>query len=72
MENDFEKLEQTLGYRFDERTLLTRALTHPSFLHETRGENCGDYQRLEFLGDAVLGILLAEFCLLYTSDAADE
>ena len=49
-----------LGYTFQDQTLLQQALTHPSYLNETRTANCVDYQRLEFLGDAVLGMLLGE------------
>jgi ribonuclease-3 len=55
---DFDKLERLLGHSFNERDFALRALTHPSFEHERVGE--GNYQRLEFLGDAVLGMLLAE------------
>ncbi len=58
MEIDFEQLEQRLGYHFTVQALAARALTHPSLEHERAGE--GDYQRLEFLGDAVLGMVLAE------------
>lgn len=58
MEPDLQKLEQRLEYRFHDRTLVSQALTHPSFEHERAG--VGDYQRLEFLGDAVLGMVLAE------------
>ena len=58
MELDLWELEQRLDYCFCERALLERALTHPSFEHERAGS--GDYQRLEFLGDAVLGMVLAE------------
>jgi len=58
VEPDLAELEQHLDYCFCERTLLERALTHPSFEHERAGN--GDYQRLEFLGDAVLGMVLAE------------
>lgn len=58
MDIDFDKLEQLLGYHFTERGFALRALTHPSFEHERAGE--GNYQRMEFLGDAVLGMLLAE------------
>jgi len=54
-----EQLQQGLGHRFAEITHLRRALTHPSFLNEQETGG-GDYQRLEFLGDAVLGMLLAE------------
>lgn len=58
MEPDLLKLEQRLEYRFRDRTLISQALTHPSFEHERAG--VGDYQRLEFLGDAILGMVLAE------------
>lgn len=51
-----------LGHSFSDPSLLTTALTHPSHLNEFHGGT--DYQRLEFLGDAVLGMVLAD--LLYT------
>lgn len=41
------------GHAFADTALLQRALTHPSYAHERGG---GDYQRLEFLGDAVVGL----------------
>lgn len=50
-----------LGYDFTDKNLLIAALTHPSYINETVATE--DYQRLEFLGDAILGFLLAE--LLY-------
>lgn len=53
-------LEQTIGHRFINRPLLHQALTHPSFVHEAEQLGSCDYQRLEFLGDAILGMLLAE------------
>jgi ribonuclease-3 len=55
-----QQLEQLLNYHFTDMTLLVQALTHPSYLHEVSGGDGGDYQRLEFLGDAVLGLILAE------------
>ncbi|HEX9080590.1 MAG TPA: ribonuclease III [Desulfuromonadaceae bacterium] len=58
MEIDFAQLEERLGHGFRDRGLAVRALTHPSLEHEQAGE--GDYQRMEFLGDAVLGMLLAD------------
>jgi ribonuclease III len=54
-----EQLQQGLGYRFADVTHLSQALTHPSFDNEQEAGG-GDYQRLEFLGDAILGMLLAE------------
>ena len=55
--------EPLLYHCFSNQALLQQALTHPSYLNETRQEGAADYQRLEFLGDAVLGLLLAD--LLY-------
>jgi len=55
---DFNQLEQRIEYVFSRQALAVRAMTHPSLEHEHAGG--GDYQRLEFLGDAVLGMLLAE------------
>jgi ribonuclease-3 len=65
-----EQLQQSLGYRFADFTHLYRALTHPSFINEQETGG-GDYQRLEFLGDAVLGMLLAE-TLFARFPGADE
>jgi ribonuclease III len=59
MLTNVQQLEQLLDYTFNDQRLLIQALTHPSHLHEAGGV-CGDYQRLEFLGDAVLGLLLAD------------
>lgn len=63
MAANVDQLEQLIEYRFQNQRILVQALTHPSFVHEDSGNDIGDYQRLEFLGDAVLGLLLAE--LLY-------
>jgi ribonuclease III len=58
---DDGKLEERLGHRFADPLLLQTALSHPSYAHE-RGEGRGN-ERLEFLGDAVLDLAVAE--LLY-------
>jgi ribonuclease III len=50
-------LEQTIGYRFKDKDQLTRALTHISAL--AGGSRAGSYQRLEFLGDHVLGLVIS-------------
>lgn len=65
-----EALEERLGYRFRRPELLQAALTHPSFRHE-HPESGADNQRLEFLGDAVLDLLLAEQ-LFMEQPQADE
>lgn len=53
------KLQDRLGYKFTRPALLERALTHPS-VSADRDHQGGDYERLEFLGDRVLGLLVAE------------
>jgi ribonuclease-3 len=60
MTANVQQLEQLLEYTFRDRSLLHQAVTHPSYLHEAKASAGGDYQRLEFLGDAILGLLLAE------------
>jgi ribonuclease-3 len=52
-------LEERMGYKFRNSLLLGEALTHPSLAYETRRPHF-DNQRLEFLGDAVLQLLLTE------------
>jgi ribonuclease-3 len=54
---DFNALQERLGYTFRESSLLRLALTHPSVAHEQEG-TVQHNQRLEFLGDAVLGLVL--------------
>ena len=64
------ELEAILGYEFDDQALLARAMTHRSFANENRQINT-DNQRLEFLGDAVLGLVIAEV-LFRADDKAPE
>lgn len=59
-EQERQRLEEALGYWFDDPSRLEAALTHRSYRFERR-EACEDNQRLEFLGDAVLGFLLADW-----------
>jgi ribonuclease-3 len=57
MSRDFAALEEVLGYRFVRRELLERALTHRSFANENKART-GDNEKLEFLGDAVLSLVV--------------
>ncbi len=54
-----DALQERIGYRFKDAALFRRALTHPSYLQQCPDAD-GHNQRLEFLGDAVLGLILAE------------
>ncbi|MCG3174535.1 MAG: Ribonuclease 3 [Myxococcota bacterium] len=55
-----ENLEQRLGVRFRDPGLLESAITHPSWDHEHPGQARGNYERLEFLGDAVVNLLVGQ------------
>lgn len=61
-------LEKKIGYRFWRRSRLVQALTHPSYSHEV-GEPAPDNQRLEFLGDAALGLAAASVLFEVHPDA---
>jgi ribonuclease III len=61
--------EKTLEYRFSDRSLLKKALTHGSFSNR----NCpgSDYEQLEFLGDSVLELVVREYLLAEHPDEAE-
>ncbi len=56
-----EKLEARLGYSFQDRALLENALTHSSYANENRSRGLESNERLEFLGDSVLGMVTADY-----------
>ena len=56
-----KELQQKIGYQFKDETLLKQALTHSSFANEQKINKLGNYERLEFLGDAVLELVSSEF-----------
>lgn len=56
-----ELLEERIGYRFQNIALLKQAITHSSFTNEQKINKMKDYERLEFLGDAVLELVSSEF-----------
>lgn len=55
-------LEEKIGYRFQNPGLLEMALTHSSYANEHHGQS---YERLEFLGDSILGLVTADFLYSY-------
>jgi ribonuclease-3 len=55
------ELENGLGYVFSDKSLLENALTHSSYANENRELGLPDNERLEFLGDAILGFVVAEY-----------
>lgn len=60
-QEELKELEQKIGYEFSEKKLLGQALTHSSFSNEQKINKLKNYERLEFLGDAVLELLSSQF-----------
>ena len=60
MQRDLSAFEERLGYTFNRRDLLTRALTHKSYSHEARQDGVQDNETFEFLGDSVLGFVIGD------------
>ena len=56
-----KELEEKIGYEFKKKELLRQALTHSSFSNEQKINKYKNYERLEFLGDAVLELLSSQF-----------
>ena len=59
--DDLVELSERLGVAFDDFSLLSRALTHRSYLNENPGSILEDNERLEFLGDAVIDFVVAGY-----------
>lgn len=63
---DYEALERVLGHTFQDKALLETALTHTSFANEAR-HGTKHNERLEFLGDSVLSIVVAEYLFTHSN-----
>jgi ribonuclease-3 len=77
--SDLDRLETVLGYKFQTRALLERAVTHRSWAHEQVAPGAEDEARrlhneaLEFLGDSVLGLVVADYlCRSYPGGTEGE
>ncbi|MGA1862374.1 ribonuclease III [Deferribacter thermophilus] len=64
--NNLEKLEELIGYTFNSKSLLLEALTHSSYAYEKKLKK--DYERLEFLGDSVLQLIVTEYLIVKYKD----
>src|SRR5277367_2157919 len=63
---NLERLQQRLGYTFGDRGILLQSMTHTSFGHEFFQEKpiaLRDNERLEFLGDAILDVIVSDILL---------
>lgn len=62
----FEPLEKSIGYTFKDKLLLQTALTHSSYVNEHR--NSKDNERLEFLGDSILSLVVSNYIFSYKNN----
>ena len=67
LSGELKSFEDRIGYTFSDPSLLVRAVTHSSVASPTRGDN----QRLEFLGDRVLGLVMADALLDHDNTASE-
>lgn len=58
---DFSELENKIGYVYQNKQLLKQAMTHTSFANEQKINKLNSYERIEFLGDAVLEMISSEY-----------
>lgn len=58
---DFKKFEEKAGTDFQDKSLLKQAFTHRSYINENKGSKLSHNERLEFLGDAVLELVVTDF-----------
>lgn len=59
--NKLKEFEEIIGYTFNDKKLLKAALTHSSFANENRGKSIKYNERLEFLGDSVLSLIVSRY-----------
>ena len=71
VENRMTDLEQKIGYSFHNQKLLKQAVTHSSCANEQKINKAGDYERLEFLGDAVLELVSSDYIFQEHADMSE-
>jgi ribonuclease-3 len=71
LETGLSRLEDRLGYTFHNPELLVRAFCHASYVNEQVDGDLEDNERLEFLGDAVLDLVISHLLMRYFEDARE-
>ena len=66
--HNYTELEQNIGYKFNDLLLLNKALTHRSYAHENKVES---NEKLEFLGDAILEVIISKYMYLKYSELSE-
>ena len=68
---DFSKFEENAGVKFRDANILRQAFTHRSYINENRGSGLEHNERLEFLGDAVLELVITDYLYNRLKDSAE-
>lgn len=68
---DFSKFEHKAGIKFQNQGLLRQAFTHRSYINENRGLGLDHNERLEFLGDAVLELVITDFLFAKMKESSE-
>lgn len=63
-----KEIEKNIQYEFNDKTLIKQAMSHSSFINEMKLKSMESYERLEFLGDAVLELISSEYLFEHYSD----
>lgn len=71
VKDHWQRLEESLGYSFQERALLAEAMTHRSYANESHALDLPDNERLEFLGDAVLDLVISQHLMETLPDSRE-
>lgn len=71
IQKHWQRLEEAIGYSFQDKSLLAEALTHRSYANEYQTESLPDNERLEFLGDAVLDLIVSEYLMVNLPEAPE-
>ncbi len=66
-----KRLEEKIGYTFKDISYLKRAMTHSSYANENKKERINNNERLEFLGDSVLGLVISEYLYSHFPNLAE-
>ena len=71
MTQSLKEFQEILGYQFNDIDYLRRALTHSSYANENKKDKIKNNERLEFLGDSVLGLVVSEYLYSHFPNLAE-
>ncbi|MDN3504311.1 MAG: ribonuclease III [Rhabdochlamydiaceae bacterium] len=71
LEDSLDELQAAIGYQFKDTSYLTLACTHSSYINEHKDDDLIHNERIEFLGDAILGLIISEVLYLRESEMSE-